>query len=270
MMNIWYVLLGASLIAATAGIVGVWLVLRKEALRGDVVSHSVLPGLCAAFWLFQEKNLFVLLIGASLSAFLSLWAMDYLQERSKLKKDTLMAIILVFFFALGLWILIKIQYLGNSAQSGLESFLFGKAASILPQDIWVALIVFIIVVFVNFFMQKWLFWTTFDPEFSKSIALSPKIANYTITFLSIMAIVMGLQAVGVVMMSAILITPASIAIALVRTNLSKIFLLSVLINLIVVFLGTLLSYYFPKSPTGPWIVVICSLLAFGVFFSRKQ
>lgn len=270
MINLWYVLLGASLIAATAGIVGVWLVLRKEALRSDVVSHSVLPGLCAAFWLFQEKNLFVLLIGASVSALFSLWIMDFLQEQTKLKKDTLMAIILVFFFALGLWILIKIQSLGNSAQSGLDSFLFGKTASILPQDIWVALIVFLLVVCINFFMQKWLFWTTFDPEFSKSIALSPKIANYTITFLSIMAIVLGLQAVGVVLMSALLITPASVAITLVRTNLSKIFVVSVVVNILVVFLGTLLSYYFPKSPTGPWIVVICSILAFGIFFTKKQ
>lgn len=269
-MNIWYVLLGASLIAATAGIVGVWLVLRKEALRGDVVSHSVLPGLCVAFWLFQEKNLFILLIGASVSALLSLLVMDFLQEQTKLKKDAIMAIVLAFFFALGLWLLIKIQYLGNSAKSGLDSFLFGKTASLLPQDIWIALIAFLLVVFINYFMKKWLFYTTFDPEFSKSIALSPKIANYTITFLSIIAIVLGLQAVGVVLMSALLITPASIAIVLVRTNLSKIFLISVFINIIVVVLGTLLSYYFPKSPTGPWIVVICSLLAFVVFFTKNN
>lgn len=270
MANLWYVLLGGSLIAATAGIVGVWLVLRKEALRGDVVSHSVLPGLCVAFWIFQEKNLLILLTGASLTAFLSLWTMDFLQEKTKLKKDTIMAIVLSFFFACGLWILVKIQHVGNSAQTGLESFLFGKTASISPQDTFVALLVFLLVACINFFMQKWLFWTTFDPEFSKSIAFSPKIASFTITILSIMAIVLGLQAVGVVMMSALLVTPASIAIALVRTNLSKIVIASVVISILVVFLGTLLSYHFPKSPTGPWIVVICSLLAFGVFFMKHK
>lgn len=269
MINLWYVLLGASLIASTAGIVGVWLVLRKEALRGDVVSHSVLPGLCIAFWLFQEKNLFILLIGASISALLSLWVMDVLQEQTKLKKDTIMAIVLSFFFALGLWILIKIQYLENSAKSGLGNFLFGKTASILPEDIWMALIVFLIVVCVNFLMKRWLFWTTFDPEFSKSIAISPKVANFTLTFLSIIAIVMGLQAVGVVMMSALLITPASIAIAMVKSNLSKIFVVSIFINIAVVVAGSLLSYYFPKSPTGPWIVVICSVVAFGVLTKKN-
>ncbi|MFN3316650.1 MAG: metal ABC transporter permease, partial [Raineya sp.] len=109
-MNVWYVLLGASLIAATAGIVGVWLVLRKEALRGDVLSHSVLPGLCIAFWVVQEKNWIILLVGASLSALLSLWLMDFLQAQTKLKKDTIMALVLSFFFAWGLWILVKIQY----------------------------------------------------------------------------------------------------------------------------------------------------------------
>jgi len=270
MINFWYVLIGAGLIASTAGIVGVWLVLRKESLRGDVVSHSVLPGLCVAFWWHQEKNLLILLVGASLSALASLWAMDFLQEQSKLKKDTIMAIVLSFFFALGLWILIKIQSLGNSAQSGLENFLFGKAASILPKDIWAALVVFLLVVLINLFMKKWLFWTTFDPEFSKSIGFSPKVANYTMTLLSIMAIVVGLQAVGIVMMSALLITPASISLTLARNNLSAVFRISIAVNIVVIFLGTLLSYYFPKSPTGSWIVVICSLLAFGVFGVKKQ
>lgn len=269
MINFWYVLLGASLIASTAGIVGVWLVLRKEALRGDVVSHSVLPGLCVAFWWYQEKNLFVLLVGASLSAWASLWVMDFLQEQSKLKKDTIMAIVLSFFFASGLWILVKIQSLGNAAQSGLENFLFGKTASMLPQDVWASLIVFLLVVIINFFMKKWLFWTTFDPDFSKSIGFSPKIASYTITLLSVMAVVLGLQAVGLVMMSALLITPASVSLALSKNNLSMVFRISIVVNVVVVLLGTLLSYYFPKSPTGPWIVVICSVLAFAVFAFKK-
>jgi manganese/zinc/iron transport system permease protein len=270
MANFWYVLFGAGLIAATCGIVGVWLVLRKEALRGDVVSHGVLPGLCLAFWLYQEKNMFVLLLGAAASGLLSLWVIDYLQNHTKLKKDTIMAMVLSFFFALGLWILIKIQSLGNSAQSGLENFLFGKTASILPSDVLFALIIFIIVASSNFFLKKWLFWATFDPEYTQSIGLRPKIASYLLTFLSILAIVMGLQAVGVVMMSAMIITPATISLILSKNRLSNIFSWSIVINILVVSVGTLLSYYFPKSPTGPWIVVICSILAFMVFSIKKS
>lgn len=270
MANFWYVLLGASLIAATAGIVGVWLVLRKEALRGDVVSHSVLPGLCAAFWFVQTKSLPILLTGAFVSALLSLVAMDFLQAQTKLKKDTIMALVLSFFFAAGLWILIQIQSSKNSSQSGLEHFLFGKTASILPQDVLAALIVFILVAFVNYLMKNWLFWATFDSNYTRSIGFSTRVADYTVTLLTVIAVVLGLQAVGVVMMSALLITPASVAIVLVKNNLSKIFIVSILINILVVALGTLISYFFPKSPTGPWIVVVCSFLAFLVFFVKTK
>jgi len=270
MINFWYVLIGASLIAATAGIVGVWLVLRREALRGDVVSHSVLAGICTAFLVYQEKNWWILLLGASVSAWLSLWTMDFLQAHTKLKKDTIMALVLSFFFAVGLWILVKIQSLNNSAKSGLDSFLFGKTASLLPQDIFVALIVFFLVAIINLFVKKWLFWATFDEEYSKSIGYSVKFVRNIVTFMSIVSIIMGLQAVGVVLMSALLITPATIALVLSPKNLSNTFLWSICINVFVVLIGTLISYFFPKSPTGPWIVIFCSLLAFGVFAMKKN
>lgn len=268
-MNIWYVLLGAGLIASTAGIVGVWLVLRKEALRGDVVSHSVLPGIAIAFLIFEQKNLWLLLLGAFLTALLSLLSLDFFAKNTKLKKDTLLALMLSFFFACGLWLMVRIQENKNSAKAGLEQFIFGKMASILPQDVFFALIVFLIVVIINFIFRKWLFFTTFDKFFAQSIGIKPQVTSAVVTFMSILTIVTGLQAVGVVMMSALLITPTTIALVIEKKDLSRVFLWSVFFNILVVLSGTILSYFLPKTPTGAWIVVIVSLLAFAIIIKKQ-
>ncbi|MCU0437283.1 MAG: metal ABC transporter permease [Raineya sp.] len=274
MINFWYVLAGGVLLAIATAIVGVWLVLRKEALTGDVVAHGVLPGVGMAFMLYGVKDMMILSVGAAISGFLSLYAMHTLERHTKLKKDTIMAIILSFFFALGLWILVKIQASGNSGVSGLESFLFGKAASILPKDILFSLISVLLVVFINLFSKRWLFYTTFDTLYSKSVGIRTDLANHLLTFMCILTIVAGLQSVGVVLMSAMLLTPAGIALFLSkkikRQNLNTLFILSIFLNISVVIGGTSLSYLYPKTPTGPWIVVVCSLLALGLFTIKNK
>ncbi|KOY86727.1 hypothetical protein AD998_11730 [bacterium 336/3] len=274
MINFWYVLIGGILLAIASAIVGVWLVLRKEALTGDVVAHGVLPGVGMAFMLYGAKDMLVLSIGAAVSGFLSIYSIYALERHTKLKKDTIMAIVLSFFFALGLWILVKIQASGNSGVSGLESFLFGKAASMLPQDILFSLIVVFLVACINFFSKRWLSYTTFDTLYSKSVGIRTNFANHVLTFMSILTIVAGLQSVGVVLMSAMLLTPAGIALFLSkkmkRQNLNILFILSIAINMLVVIVGTSLSYIYPKTPTGPWIVVVCSLLALVLFKINKR
>lgn len=269
MTNLEYVLLGASFIAISAGIVGVWLVLRKEALRSDVVTHSVLPGIGIAFLLFQEKKLWLLLLGAFVTSLLSLVSLDTLSKHTRLKKDTLMALVLSFFFACGLWLLVKIQESKNASKTGLGNFIFGKMASILPEDILFALIVLFLVALINFLTYRWLFFTSFDRTFSESIGVKTSLASFIVTFMSILTIVVGIQAVGVVMLSALLIIPSTIAIIIEKKNLSRIFVWSIGINILVIVIGTILSYSFPKTPTGAWIVVICFLIAL-VFFLKNN
>ncbi|MDX1904652.1 MAG: metal ABC transporter permease [Thermonemataceae bacterium] len=270
MSNFWIVLIGALLIGGSTSIVGVWLVLRRESLKGDVLAHGVLPGIAIAFLLYPSKNILFMLSGASISALVALQTMNLLQKYTKLKLDTQMALVLSFFFALGLWLLVKIQFLGNSSKSGLESFIFGKMASMLPKDIFNAFLVFILVASINFLYKKRLFWATFDENFTKSIGISVVFTKNLLTIMTVATIVVGLQAVGIVMMAAMLVTPAAVATFMIKNNLNKIFIVSGLISMISIFLGTLLSYFFPKTPTGPWVVVICSLIAFIVIFLSKN
>ena len=128
--NVRFVAFGTMLLGAAAAIVGTFAFLRKQALVGDAVAHSILPGVCLAFIISGTKNPIYLLIGASISGWISMIAVDYISRNSKLKSDTAIGIVLSVFFGLGILLLTTIQHSGNTSQAGLDKFLFGKAASL--------------------------------------------------------------------------------------------------------------------------------------------
>ena len=133
--TLFVVSIGSGILCFAAGVVGTFTYLRKRALIGDVISHSVLPGVTIAFMLTGVKNPVYFLLGAISSGLLSIWIVDYVQAKSKLKPDTILALTLSVFFGVGIVLLTKIQHSGNAAQSGLDSFLFGKAASMGMLDV---------------------------------------------------------------------------------------------------------------------------------------
>ena len=133
--NIRTVVFGSMLLAASSAMVGVFIVLRKKALVGDAVAHGVLPGICAAFLLFGTKNIVLLISGAFISGWLSLVLIDGIVKKTKIKKDAAIAIVLTVFFGFGIVLLTYIQHAGNSSQSGLDSFIFGKAAALVGDDL---------------------------------------------------------------------------------------------------------------------------------------
>ena len=170
----WVVSIGAGVICFSAGIVGTFSYLRKRALLGDVVSHAVLPGVAISFMLTGVKNPLYFLIGATISGLLSIWLVDYIQSRSKLKPDTILALTLSVFFGIGIVLLTKIQHSGNASQSGLDSFLFGKAASMTLQDVIIfSVIALINTVCIGIFLRAFSL-ISFDEEYAKSIGFNIK------------------------------------------------------------------------------------------------
>ncbi len=263
--NVRYVVLGSILLTSSSSIVGCFTFLKKKALVGDAVAHAVLPGVCLSFLLTGEKNPFVLIIGAFITGWLSLFIIDAISGRSKIKEDTAIGLILSVFFGIGILILTVIQKSGAATQTGLDSFLFGKAASLVGQD----LIVFGIVALL-LFLSVWLLFKefsllSFDEAFAQTIGLPVRSIELVLTTLTVMAVVIGIQAVGVVLMAAMLITPAAAA----RFWTDKI---KVMIALAAIFgslsglIGAYISYAAPSMPTGPWIVVVISTIAFISFF----
>ncbi len=255
------VTLGSVLLGAIASIVGCFTFLQKRALIGDTISHSVLPGICLAFILSGNKNPYYLLIGAFVSGWLSVIISDYVTRSSKIKADTSIAIVLSFFFAIGMMMLSAIQHSGNVNQAGLHHFLFGKAAAIVQEDVtmflWVAAISLIIIA--RYFGAFKLY--IFDSDYARSIGLPVKWLDFLLTTLAVLAIALGIRAVGVVMMSALLIAPAAAA-RFWTGNLKRMLFLAAFVGAISGFVGAMISYTGPQMPTGPWIIIVLSVIAF--------
>ncbi|UXP31756.1 metal ABC transporter permease [Reichenbachiella agarivorans] len=263
--NVRYVAAGSVLLAVSSALVGCFTFLKKKALVGDAVAHSVLPGICLSFLLTGTKNPFYLIIGAFVTGWLALVLIDYITRSSKIKEDTSIGLILSVFFGIGILLLTMIQHSGNAAQTGLDSFLFGKAAALVGQDLIVFSAISILLVIVVFLFYKELALISFDENFAKSIGYPVKRLELVLTTLTVLAVVTGIQAVGVVLMAAMLITPAAAA-RFWTDRLGVMLLIAAVFGAISGISGAFISYTAPAMPTGPWIVLVVSMLALISFF----
>lgn len=262
--NIRYVVVGSILMTVCSAVVGCFTFLRKRALIGDAVAHSVLPGVCLSFLLTGEKNPFVLLIGAFITGGLSIFLVEYITAKTKLKEDSAIGIVLSVFFGIGILLLTAIQHGGNANQSGLDSFLFGKAASILPEDLYSFGLVGVILLIGVFFFFKEFTLISFDRNFAEAIGLPVKMLEFILTSITVLAVVTGIQAVGVVLMAAMLITPAAAA-RYWTHNLTIMMLVAAIMGAVSGIFGAYISYLAPSMPTGPWIVMVISMIAIVSF-----
>ncbi|OWY25308.1 zinc ABC transporter permease [Sphingobacteriales bacterium UPWRP_1] len=258
------------LLGASAGVVGCFTLLRRRALAGDAIAHSVLPGVCLAFMLTGVKNPFVLLAGAVATGWLSLWVIDVISANSRIKPDTAIGLVLSVFFGVGILLLTVIQQSGNAAQSGLDKFLFGKAASMLSSDVYVFGTLAALIITVVALLFKHFTLLAFDENFARVIGLPVRALETLLATLTVLAVATGIQAVGVVLMSAMLITPA--AAARFWTNRLRVMLpLAALFGAVAGVAGAFISYLMPAMPTGPWVVVALTFIALvSMLFAPKR
>ncbi|GAB3533186.1 manganese ABC transporter permease MntC [Pontibacter brevis] len=258
--NVRYVTIGSVLLAASSAVVGCFTYLRKRALVGDAVAHAVLPGVCLAFILSGTKNPFILLIGAFITGWLSLICIDFVTSRSRIKEDTAIGLVLSVFFGIGILLLTSIQHSGNAAQSGLDKFLFGKAASLVGEDLIAFSVVAVVLLVSTIVFYKELTLLCFDQAYARTIGFPVRALELLLTTLTVFAVVVGIQAVGVVLMAAMLITPAAAA-RFWTDRLPVMLVLAALMGAFSGIAGAFVSYTAPAMPTGPWIVLIISMIA---------
>mgnify|MGYP000046706204 CR=1 FL=1 len=259
--NVRYVLAGVILLGASTAVVGTFTFLRKKSLLGDAIAHAVLPGICLAFILFNTKNPFVLLIGAAITGWLSTVVIDVITAKSRIKPDTAIALVLSVFFGTGMLLLTSIQHSGNAAQSGLDHFLFGKAAALIGIDVLMIAIVSVVLLIAVLIYFKAFTLISFDKTFAYSLGVPVALYEIILSTLTVLAICVGIQAVGVVLMAALLITPAATA-RYWTNSLPTMLLLAVLFSILASVGGVFVSYAIPAMPTGPWIIVFISIFAF--------
>ncbi len=268
--NVNWVLSGCVLLGASGGIIGCFAFLRKRSLVGDALAHAALPGVTTAFLLTESRSPLIILGGAMISCALGFLAIEYLTKNTKIKPDSALAIVLSLFFALGIFQLTKIQKLPLASQAGLDKLLFGQAASLVRGDVILLGAIAISNILVISLLFRKLKLTTFDRHFARSIGVSLIAYDFITALLLVLSIVIGLQLVGVVLMAAVLVTPAA-ASRYWTDDLRTMVIISGLIGAVSAIVGVNVSYLAPRMPTGPWMIVSVSLIfLISVLFAPRR
>ncbi|QDQ02743.1 metal ABC transporter permease [Lysinibacillus fusiformis] len=263
--NLLWVLVGTMLLGIAAGITGTFSFLQKQSLVGDAAAHAALPGIALAFLLTGQKELPVLMIGAAITSALSVYCIQWIVSFSKMKADAAIGLVLTVFFGIGVVFLTVVNRSPIGNQSGLNNFIFGKAATMTKADLlWLFLSATIIILVSLLLYKEWKL-LIFDPVYAKGIGLPIESLKATLTILIVMTIVTGIQAVGVILMSALLIIPAASA-KLWTHKLSIMLMLSAAIGGISGITGTYISSIRTGLSTGPIIVLVAATIFFLSYF----
>lgn len=262
--------LGTGLLGATSGILGSFAVLKNQSLLGDAIAHAALPGIVLIYLFTGQKTTFVLLSGAILCGILGAYFVNDIVKNSRLKTDTALGIVLSVFFGVGMMLLTYVQTLQDANQAGLDKYLFGQAATLLREDILVMLGFLVPSLLIVYAFWKEIKLFLFDHEYATTLGIPTEKINFLITMLIVVIIVMGLQTVGVVLMSSLLLAPAAAA-RQWTNSLSKMLLIAAFFGAFSGVAGSFLSAQASNVPTGPVIVLIISVLVlFSMFFAPQR
>lgn len=268
--NARIVTLGTMFLGLSAAVVGTFTFLRKRSLVGDAVAHAILPGIALAFMATQSKNPFILMTGALVSGWIAMLLIEYLSRTSKLKPDTTIGLVLSVFFGVGILLLTTIQHSGAGNQAGLDQFLFGKAAAMSKTDLYAYLSLAMILLVVVALLYKEFKILCFNPDFAIISGLPVKGLRVLLSSITVLAIAIGIQSVGVVLMAALLITPAAAARSWTE-NLLVMMILAGFAGAVSGLFGSYISFTQPNMPTGPWIVMCLSAIALiSLLFAPKR
>lgn len=251
--------LSAVILGITAGVLGSFIVLRKMSLMGDALSHAVMPGVALSYMLGVN-----MLLGASLFGVLAAILIEFIIQRSQLKSDTSIGIILSSFFALGIILITK-------AQSGIDlnHVLFGNILAVPASELQQSAIVMVSVLLIVFLFYKELLISTFDPIVSRAYGLPTKFYHYLLMVMLSVVTVASLSQVGVVLVIAMLVIPAATA-YLWTNKLAHMMLLAAIIGILIGIIGTLVSFRY-NLPTSATIVLAGSVaFLFSFLFAPKN
>ncbi len=251
------VALGSAILGVVGGALGCFAILRRQGLYGDALAHATLPGVCVAFILSGAKVPAVLLLGAAISAGLGALLILAVVEGTRIKQDAALGIVLSVFFGFGTVLLTYIAGSGNSGQSGINRFIFGQAATIVWDDVLTMGVPAAGALLVVALLFKEFKLLSFDPAFAASLGYPVGKLNLLLTSLIVVAIIIGIQTVGVILMAAMLITPAAAA-RQWTDRLSTMILISGLFGALSGVIGALISASGSDLPTGPLVVLVAT------------
>lgn len=269
------VVMCALLLGCACGLMGGFLLLRKRSLMGDTLSHAMLPGVGMAFMVsvamgLDGKSLPILLLGAAVSGVVGFGAVLFIRNHSRIKDDAAMGIVLSVFFGAGVAILSLVQTIPEGSAAGLESFIYGKTASMVKSDFHMLIAVTVAVLLLSVLFFKELRLLCFDEKFAAAQGWPVRWLDVLLLSLVTVVTVAGLQAVGLILIIAFLITPAAAA-RFWSDRLVVMLVLSAGIGAFSGWLGATISAFFPRMPAGAVIVLVTALcFLFSMLFGRSR
>lgn len=244
-------LLASLLIAGTCGVIGSYVVLRRLAFIGDALAHTALPGVVVAY-LYGWS----LVSGALVAGVLTAMGISWMARKASIREDTAIGVIFTAMFALGLLLMSKLQSFRD-----LSHILFGNILGVQSQELWLMSGVALGVLACLLLFHKELELTSFDALHAEVIGIRSDRLRTMLLVLLAFTIVTSIQVVGVVLTSALLVTPAAAA-SFVATDLRKMMATAALIGALSACIGLVISYHFAVA-TGAAIVLTCTAM-FGV------
>lgn len=262
--------LGSALLGIVGGVLGAFAILRRQGLVGDALAHAALPGIALAFMLSGSRAPAVLMLGAAVSGWLGTLLILRIVRDTRISEDTALGVVLTVFFGLGIVLLTQIQHGGDATQAGLDRYLFGQAATLVAEDVRTMAAVGAAALAIVVLLFKELKLLAFDAEFAASLGFPTERLSVLLTSAIVLAVVIGLQTVGVVLMAAMLVAPA--AAARQWTNrLGVMLLLSGAFGAAAGVTGAVISVTARRVPTGP-VIVLCAtaLVVVSLFFAPER
>ncbi len=262
--------MGSALLGIVSGVLGCFAVLRNQGLLGDALSHAALPGICIAFLLTGSKATIVLLAGAAIAGWVGTLLLLRIVRDTRLSEDAALGIVLSTFFGFGIVLLTFISKGNNARQAGLEKYLFGQAATLVQESVVTMAILSGLALAIVAVLYKEFKVLAFDVEFAAGLGFPTHRLNILLTSLMVVAVVVGLQSVGVVLMAAMLIGPA-VAARQWTHRLDVMIGLAALIGALSGVSGALISVSQARLPTGPMIILsLTALVVVSLLFAPAR
>ncbi len=273
--NTRLVVLSTATLGIASGLIGTFLLLRKRSLMGDALSHACLPGIGVMFILMTMlggagKSLPGLLLGATVTGVGGVALVMLIRNTTRIKDDAAMGIVLSVFFGLGVAVLGMVQTMPGASAAGLEFFIYGKTASMVRQDFTLICAVALIVAALSVLLVKEFTLLCFDEGFADAQGWPVHVLDVLMLALVALVTVVGLQAVGLILIIAFLITPAAAA-RFWTNDLRRMLVLAAVIGGLSGWLGASISALLPRLPAGAVIVLVAaSVFVLSMVFGSSR
>ncbi len=275
-MDAFWTILAASLTAVSCGLLGCYLVLRKMAMVGDAISHSILPGIFFAFWLSGGRNTLAMLIGAGLLGLLTTFLIEFFHKKAQIQSDAVIGITFTSLFALGVVLITAFAeqvdldqdcvLYGEIAYVPLDLWISETGLNLGPRVVWIMGSILVLIVLGIGIAYKELFLTTFDPPFAAALGFSVTLWHYVLMGAVSLTTVAAFESVGAILVVALMIVPPATA-YLLTFDFRRMLFLSAIIGVMVSFSGYYLAKWLDGSIAGAMATMAGFFFVLAMLFS---